>query len=82
VENLKSTTTARSVPVEAKPSAKKGPSLEKLLSAWKAAETETRRKKEAELAAAHKVHTPILAYRKLVEIPPLRGVPENLAVLQ
>lgn len=46
---------SKKVAVEAKTSPKKGPSLEKLLSAWKTAELETRRKKEAELAAAHKV---------------------------
>jgi hypothetical protein len=52
--------TVSSSPVEEKPSSKKGPSLEKLLSAWKAAETETRKRKEAELAAAHKVRNRIL----------------------
>lgn len=35
--------------------ATKGPSLERLLGAWKAAEEEARRKKEAEVEAAHKV---------------------------
>lgn len=56
VENVKNDSTSTSVPVEAKQPVKKGPSLEKLLSAWKSAETETRRKKEAELVAAHKAN--------------------------
>ncbi|KAG0563037.1 hypothetical protein M758_9G189500 [Ceratodon purpureus] len=53
---IQKNTTVSSAPVEGKPSSRKGPSLEKLLSVWKAAETETRRKKEAKLAAAHKAN--------------------------
>lgn len=45
---------ARLSPVVERP-ATKGPSLERLLGAWKAAEEEARRKKEAEVEAAHKV---------------------------
>lgn len=63
---IQKNSTVSSDPVEEKPSSKKGPSLEKLLSVWKAAETETRRKKEAELAAAHKVVNQIMACDNLV----------------
>lgn len=45
---------AKLSPVVERP-ATKGPSLERLLGAWKAAEEEARRKKEAEVEAAHKV---------------------------
>jgi hypothetical protein len=44
---------ARLSPVVERP-ATKGPSLERLLGAWKAAEEDARRKKEAEVEAAHK----------------------------
>lgn len=56
-------------PVSAeKPTTKTGPSLEKLLGVWKASETEARRKKEAELEAAHKVHNQIVTYSHIVSL--------------
>lgn len=54
--------------------ATKGPSLERLLGAWKAAEEDARRKKEAEVEAAHKVKhrnsdPQVLRICNMIELP-------------